>query len=68
MAHEKVRALHELLIKINMNKKKGLGDMVEELIKVVLPKLAEEKKDCISCNNKKIWLNNFNANIWKPKK
>jgi hypothetical protein len=51
-----------------MEKKKGLGDKVEDLIKAIAPKLAERKKDCIRCNEKKIWLNNFNANIWKPKK
>lgn len=39
----------------------GLGDYTEKLIKTVLPKIAERKKDCISCNKKKIWLNNFGA-------
>ena len=51
-----------------MKKEKGLGDVVEDAIKFVAPKLAERKKDCISCNKKKVWLNNFNANIWKRKK
>tara|TARA_R110000782_G_scaffold97666_2_gene182665 strand:+ start:141 stop:290 length:150 start_codon:yes stop_codon:yes gene_type:complete len=41
--------------------KKGLGDKVESLIKIILPKTAEKKKDCKSCNDKKIWLNNFGA-------
>ena len=39
----------------------GLGDMVEKLIKTVLPKVAEMKKDCISCKKKKDWLNNVGA-------
>lgn len=51
-----------------MKKEKGLGDVVESAIKFVAPKLAERKKNCVSCNNKKVWLNNFNANIWKRKK
>lgn len=48
--------------------KNGLGDKVERLIKIVLPKTAERKKDCKSCNQKKQWLNNINANIWTSKK
>jgi len=51
-----------------MENTKGLGDMVETIIKTVLPKTAERKKDCVSCNNKKQWLNNFSGNIWSPKK
>jgi hypothetical protein len=51
-----------------MAEKKGLGDIVESAIKTVLPKTAERKKDCKSCNRKKEWLNNFNANIWTKKK
>jgi hypothetical protein len=51
------------------SKKKGLGDKVEDLIKAIAPELAERKKDCVDCNNKKEWLNrNINANFWKPKK
>ena len=38
-----------------------LGDTVKEVIKVVLPKTAERKKNCRSCNKKRIWLNNFGA-------
>ena len=41
--------------------KKGLGDKVESLIKTILPKTAERKKDCKRCNEKKIWLNNVGA-------
>ena len=47
----------------------GLGDIVENIIKVVLPKTAERKKDCIGCKKRKENLNefrfrnNFNANI-----
>lgn len=43
--------------------KKGLGDKVEEVIKIVAPKFAEKKKDCIGCKKRKRWLNNFNANF-----
>jgi hypothetical protein len=39
----------------------GLGDKVEALIKIILPKTAEKKKNCKSCNDKKIWLNNLGA-------
>ena len=46
----------------------GLGDKVEKIIKTVLPKIAEKKKYCKSCNQKKQWLNSFNANIWTRKK
>lgn len=41
--------------------KKGLGDVVESVIKTVAPKFAESKKDCINCKKKKVWLNNFGA-------
>ena len=40
---------------------KGLGDEVKDLIACVAPKFAEKRKDCISCNKKRIWLNNFGA-------
>ena len=51
-----------------MKNEKGLGDKVEGLIKKVLPEIAERKKDCVSCNKKRVWLNNFGANIWPNKK
>lgn len=38
-------------------KEKGVGDMVEGLIKTVAPKLAEKYKDCIGCKNRKVWMN-----------
>jgi hypothetical protein len=50
--------------KINMRDsedKKGLGDVVESLIKTTLPKIAAAKAGCISCKKRKIWLNNFGA-------
>lgn len=37
---------------------KGLGDKVEEIIKKVVPKLAEKYKDCIGCKGRKVWMNN----------
>ena len=40
---------------------KGLGDLTEDLIKAVAPRLAEAKKDCIPCKRKKEWLNNIGA-------
>ena len=40
------------------NQKKGLGDKVEEVIKVIAPKLAEKYKDCPGCLKRKTWLNN----------
>lgn len=40
---------------------KGLGDSVKNIIETILPKVAEKKKDCKSCNKKRIWLNNFGA-------
>jgi len=43
------------------NEKKGLGDIVESAIKTIAPKLAEKKKDCIGCKNRKKWLNNIGA-------
>lgn len=42
---------------------KGLGDVVEDFIKAVVPKLAEKYKDCPSCKKRKEWLNNYNATI-----
>jgi len=39
----------------------GLGDSVKHLIEVVAPKFAESRKNCASCNKKRIWLNNFGA-------
>lgn len=44
------------------NNKKGLGDKVESLIKLVAPNLAKNK-DCEGCKKRKEWLNNFNANF-----
>jgi hypothetical protein len=51
-----------------MDDEKGLGDKVESLIKVIMPKMAEQKKDCIRCSQRKEWLNNFGANIWTSSK
>lgn len=44
------------------NKKLGLGDVVEKVIKNVAPKLAEKVKEkgC-NCEERKVWLNNFGA-------
>lgn len=55
-----------LATKINKmeNEHKKLGDQVEDLIKTVVPKLAQKYKDCPSCKKRKEWLNNFNANVW----
>lgn len=39
-------------------KDKGLGDNVETIIKTILPKTAERKKDCEGCKKRKRWLNN----------
>jgi len=50
------------------NKKKGLGDVVEDVIKTVAPKLAERFEDCEGCEKRKSRLNNFNANFWEPEK
>ena len=36
-----------------MKNEKGLGDKVENLIKVILPKTSERKKNCVRCNQKK---------------
>lgn len=44
-----------------LEQENGLGDKVKHLIEIVLPKVAEKRKDCISCNQKRIWLNNFGA-------
>lgn len=46
-----------------MNKnKKGLGDIVEEVIKKTVPNLADKAKEkgC-NCNKRKEWLNNVGA-------
>jgi len=40
----------------------GLGDIVEDIIETVVPKLAKKAKErgC-NCEKKKIWLNNIGA-------
>tara|TARA_R110000803_G_scaffold210703_1_gene283303 strand:- start:3166 stop:3315 length:150 start_codon:yes stop_codon:yes gene_type:complete len=44
--------------------KKGLGDLVTEVIKTVAPEFAEKNKDCPTCKKRRNWLNkNFNANF-----
>jgi hypothetical protein len=45
------------------NNKLGLGDVLEKVIEVIVPKVVIEKvkaKGC-NCEEKKIWLNNFGA-------
>tara|TARA_R110000744_G_scaffold155491_1_gene270835 strand:+ start:814 stop:963 length:150 start_codon:yes stop_codon:yes gene_type:complete len=43
------------------DKREGLGDQVEDLIKAIVPKLARRYKDCPSCKKRKEWLNNHNG-------
>lgn len=45
------------------NNKLGLGDIVERVIEIVVPKVVIEKVKAGGCNceKKKIWLNNFGA-------
>lgn len=64
----RVRLSCKFLKITNMDDEKGLGDKVESLIKVIMPKMAEQKKDCIRCSQRKEWLNNFGANIWTSSK
>tara|TARA_R110000737_G_C14592873_1_gene487849 strand:- start:1936 stop:2097 length:162 start_codon:yes stop_codon:yes gene_type:complete len=47
--------------KMNEEQSNGLGDTVKNLIITVAPKFAEKKKNCKSCNKKRVWLNNFGA-------
>ncbi len=42
---------------------KGLGDIVESVIKAVAPELAEEKKDCTECKDRKEKLNEFGKKV-----
>lgn len=44
------------------NDKKGLGDLVEQVIESTVPKFAQKaKKSNCNCKKRKEWLNNFGA-------
>ena len=40
---------------------KGLGDIVEDVIKAVAPKIAKKNENCLGCKKRKRFLNNFNG-------
>lgn len=44
-----------------ISENKGLGDYVEDVIKIVLPKTHARKNNCTSCRRRKEWLNNAGA-------
>lgn len=41
-----------------MQKKKGLGDKVESVIKTISPRVHKKFKDCPGCKKRKAYLNN----------
>jgi hypothetical protein len=50
-----------------MEKKKGLGDKVEDVIKFVAPKTHARKRNCRRCKKRKERLNNAGEKIWPTK-
>lgn len=51
-----------------MKTKEGLGDKVENLIKIVLPLTHSRKRDCRKCKKRKEKLNKVGELIWSTKK
>ena len=50
------------------DKKDGLGDKVEKVIKFIAPRTHSRKKNCRNCRKRKNKLNKFGDKIWPTKK
>ena len=50
------------------NKKDGLGDKVEKVIKFIAPGVHRRKRNCRKCKKRKQNLNELGDKIWPTKK